>query len=327
LGTGIGREDFNAEKCRYHKIIIMTDADVDGSHIRTLLLTFFFRQMPELIERGYLYIAQPPLYRAKRGSSEVYLKDDAALEDHLTGAVIQENSVFVTATGEQIAGPDLRRLIGEARAVKQRIERLAQHLPPRVIEQAAISAALDPRVLTDSARAGAAAAAVAGRLDALEAPADRGWKGAALPGGGLELVRTLRGVGERHVIGAAVIDSAEARRLNALADELQAVFGAHGAFIVKGAEHKITGPLDLVASVIELGRKGVAIQRYKGLGEMNPEQLWVTTLDPDARMLLQVKVEHADEAESVFSTLMGDTVETRREFIEVNALKVANLDV
>jgi DNA gyrase subunit B len=327
LGTSIGREDFNADKCRYHKIIIMTDADVDGSHIRTLLLTFFYRQMPELIERGYLYIAQPPLYRAKRGSSEVYLKDDAALEEHLTGAVIQEGSVFVSGAGEQIAGPDLRRLIGEARAVKRRIERLAQHLPLRVIEQAAISAALDPRVLTDGEQAAAAAAAVAGRLDALEAPPERGWTGGALPGGGFELTRMLRGVGERHVIGAAVIDSAEARRLNALADELQGGYGAHGTFIVKGAEHRITGPLDLVASVIELGRKGVAIQRYKGLGEMNPDQLWVTTLDPDARTLLQVKVEHADDAESVFSTLMGDTVETRREFIEVNALKVANLDV
>jgi DNA gyrase subunit B len=327
LGTSIGRDDFNPDKCRYHKIIIMTDADVDGSHIRTLLLTFFFRQMPELIERGYLYIAQPPLYRAKRGSSEVYLKDDAALEDHLTSAVIQDSSVFVTAKGEQIAGADLRRLIGEARAVKRRIERLAQHLPVRVIEQAAISAALDHGVLTDSGQAAAAAAATAGRLDALEAPVDRGWIGAPLSGGGIELVRKLRGVEERHCIGAAVIDSAEARRLNALASDLQAVYNDHGTFIVKGIEHTISGPLALIASVIELGRKGVAIQRYKGLGEMNPEQLWVTTLDPNARTLLQVKVAHADDAESVFSTLMGDTVETRREFIEVNALKVANLDV
>ncbi len=327
LGTGIGREDFNVDKCRYHKIIIMTDADVDGSHIRTLLLTFFFRQMPELIERGYLYIAQPPLYRAKRGSSEVYLKDDAALQDHLTNAVIQDSSVFVTANGEQIAGADLRRLIGEARAVKQRIERLAQHLPLHVIEQAALAAALDPAVLTDKDRAATAAAAVAERLDALEPAADRGWSGLPLAGGGFELVRTLRGVEERHVIGAAVVDSAEARRLNALAPELQAVYNGHGRFLVKGAEHTVTGPLALVASVIELGRKGLAIQRYKGLGEMNPEQLWVTTLDPDARTLLRVKIEHADDAENVFSTLMGDTVETRREFIEVNALKVANLDV
>ncbi len=327
LGTGIGREDFNPDKCRYHKIIIMTDADVDGSHIRTLLLTFFYRQMPELIERGYLYIAQPPLYRAKRGSSEVYLKDDAALEDHLTGAIVDDSAVFVTGSGEQIAGADLRRLIGEARAIKRRIERLAQHLPLRVIEQAAISAALDPGVLVDRDLAAAAAAAVAARLDALEAESDRGWTGVSVAGGGLEVVRTLRGVTERHVIGTAVIDSTEARRLNALAGALKTVYGEHGALTVKGADFPITGPLALVARVIELGRKGVAIQRYKGLGEMNPEQLWVTTLDPEARTLLRVKIEHADDAENVFSTLMGDTVETRREFIEVNALKVANLDV
>jgi DNA gyrase subunit B len=327
LGTGIGRDDFDADKCRYHKIIIMTDADVDGSHIRTLLLTFFFRQMPEIIEKGYLYIAQPPLYRAKRGSSEVYLKDDAALQEYLFAAAIDEGAVFLSFSGEQIAGPDLRALAEEARGTKVLLERLAQHVPLRLLEQAAISATLDPHVLSDRKEAETKAASVAQRLDALEAPAERGWQGAPLPSGGLEFTRTLRGVGERHVIDHAVIDSSEARRLNARAGSLQQLYGGHGKLVVKDKEHPITGPVALVDTVSGLGRKGVAIQRYKGLGEMNPEQLWQTTLDPNARTLLQVKVSHADDAEEVFSTLMGDTVETRREFIETNALKVANLDV
>jgi DNA gyrase subunit B len=327
LGTGIGREDFDANKCRYHKIIIMTDADVDGSHIRTLLLTFFFRQMPELIERGYLYIAQPPLYRAKRGSSEVYLKDDTALEDHLMGAAIDEGTVFVTFEGQQIAGVDLRTLVEEARAVKVQLVRLAQHVPLRILEQAAISAALDPEVLADRDRAATSAAYVAKRLDSLELPVERGWRGAPIAEGELEFTRTLRGVSERHVIDGAVIGSSEARRINAKAGELQKLYAGHGKLQIKGKEHPITGPVGLVDTIMDLARKGVAIQRYKGLGEMNPDQLWETTLDVEARTLLQVKVNHVDDAEEVFSTLMGDTVETRREFIEENALKVANLDV
>ena len=327
LGTGIGHEDFNADKCRYHKIIIMTDADVDGSHIRTLLLTFFFRQMPELIERGYLYIAQPPLYRAKRGSSEVYLKDDTALEDHLMSAAIDDGAVFVTFEGEQIAGADLRTLVDEARSVKVQLVRLAQHVPLRMLEQAAISAALDPEVLSDRDLATSTAAYVAKRLDELEPPAEHGWRGAPLADGDLEFSRTLRGVYERHVIDGAVIGSSEARRINAKAGDLQKLYAHHGKLQIKGREYPITGPVSLVDTVMELARKGVSIQRYKGLGEMNPDQLWVTTLDADARTLLQVRVNHVDEAEKVFSTLMGDTVETRREFIEENALKVANLDV
>ncbi|TVR98770.1 MAG: DNA topoisomerase (ATP-hydrolyzing) subunit B [Rhodospirillales bacterium] len=327
LGTSIGREDFDIEKCRYHKIIIMTDADVDGSHIRTLLLTFFFRQMPELIERGYLYIAQPPLFRAKRGASEVYLKDGPALEEYLTNTVIQDSAVLVTASEEQIAGADLRGLIDVSRRVRSRLERLAQHVPLRIIEQAAIAAALDPGLISDRARAVAAATQVAERLNSLEPPSDRGWQGAVLADGALSFTRTLRGIAESHRIGPAVIDSAEARRLNARAEELQAVFSGRGTLRVKDTDHPITGPVDLVETVMAIGRKGVAIQRYKGLGEMNAEQLWETTLDPEARTLLQVKVAHVDDAEEVFSTLMGDTVETRREFIEQNALKVANLDV
>jgi DNA gyrase subunit B len=328
LGTSIGREDFDVEKCRYHRIIIMTDADVDGSHIRTLLLTFFFRQMPDIIERGYLYIAQPPLYRAKRGTSEVYLKDDAALQEYLFAAAIDEGAVFQTFSGGQIAGVDLRDLAEDARILKGLLERLAQHVPLRIVEQAAISAALDPQLLLDRQKAASTADYIAKRLDALEVPAERGWQGATLDnGGGLVFTRTLRGVSERHALDGAVIESGEARRLNAKAGILQQIYGKHGILSVKDKQHPITGPVALVDTISGLGRKGVAIQRYKGLGEMNPDQLWQTTLDPDARTLLQVKVNHADDAEEVFSTLMGDTVETRREFIEVNALKVANLDV
>jgi len=328
LGTGIGHEDFDADKCRYHRIIIMTDADVDGSHIRTLLLTFFYRQMPAVIERGYLYIAQPPLYRAKRGSSEVYLKDDPALQEHLFSAAIDEGAVFHTFAGEQIAGADLRALAQEARTVRSLLERLAQHLPMRILEQAAIAAALDPQVLADPDRASVAAASIARRLDAMEIAAERGWEGMALAGGGgFTLIRSLRGVAERQVIGPAVIESSEARRLNSRAAVLQQLYGEPGRLVVKDKEHPVAGPVSLVDTISGLGRKGMAIQRYKGLGEMNPDQLWQTTLDPDARTLLQVRVSHADDAEEVFSTLMGDTVETRREFIEQNALKVANLDV
>jgi DNA gyrase subunit B len=207
------------------------------------------------------------------------------------------------------------------------MDRLARHVPLAVIEQAAISAALDPAVLSDQILATEAAAYVARRLDALADPADRGWQGRPLDDGGLEFSRMLRGVSERHVIDGAVIGSSEARRLNSGAAELQALYGSHGTFTVKDKEHTVTGPVSLHDAVLETGRRGVTIQRYKGLGEMNPGQLWETTLDPEARTLLQVKVDHADDAEEVFSTLMGDTVETRREFIEKNALKVANLDV
>jgi len=327
LGTGIGREDFNAEKCRYHKIIVMTDADVDGSHIRTLLLTFFYRQMPELVERGYLYIAQPPLYRAKRGNSEVYLKDDPALEDHLFAGAIDEGAVFQVYDGAQVAGNDLRAVVEEARAVKGSLNHLARHVPVRVIEQAAISSALDPEILSDSERATATADYIAKRLDALEPELERGWQGAPLDDGGLAFTRTLRGVTERHVIDGTLIRSSDARRVNEKAGQLQKLYARHGTLVLKDKEHAVTGPVSLVDTILGLGRKGVSIQRYKGLGEMNPEQLWETTLDPNVRSLLQVKVSHTDDAEDVFSTLMGDIVEPRRDFIQQNALKVANLDV
>ncbi|HJN23679.1 MAG TPA: DNA topoisomerase (ATP-hydrolyzing) subunit B [Rhodospirillales bacterium] len=327
LGTGIGSEDFDIDKCRYHKIIIMTDADVDGSHIRTLLLTFFYRQMPAIIERGYLYIAQPPLYRTKKGNSEVYLKDDVALEDHLFNVAIDEGLLFTGFDGVQVAGADLRFLVDEARAVKVLLGGLAEHLPLRVVEQAAISGALQPLILSDGARASSAAEYIAKRLDALEIETERGWTGTPLDDGGLMFSRTLRGVAERYVIDGTLIRSTEARRLDEKAATLQKIYQGHGKLVFKDQESVITGPVSLVDTVMEIGRKGVNIQRYKGLGEMNPDQLWETTLDPNARMLLQVRVSHADAAEEVFSTLMGDMVEPRREFIQMNALKVANLDV
>ena len=327
LGTGIGRDDFNVEKCRYHKIIIMTDADVDGSHIRTLLLTFFFRQMPELIERGYLYIAQPPLYRAKRGNSEVYLKDDPALEEYLFNTAIDEGTVLTTFDGSQVAGADLRALAEEARRVKSLLQHLARHVPLAVVEQAAIAGAINPRILSDTEHAAETAEYVAKRLDALETELERGWHGSVLEDGGLEFHRTLRGVTERHVIDGTLIRSTEGIKVDERAAELQSIYAKHATLAAKDKEFQVTGPVSLVETIMDLGRKGIAFQRYKGLGEMNPDQLWETTLDPNVRALLQVKVSHADDAEEVFSTLMGDLVDPRREFIQTNALKVANLDV
>ncbi len=327
LGTGIGPEEFNAEKCRYHKVVIMTDADVDGSHIRTLLLTFFYRQMPEIIEKGFLYIAQPPLYRAKRGNSEVYLKDDRALEDYLFNTVLGDDCVFTLHDGSQLAGQDLRAVVEESRIVKTLLSNLSQRVPLAIVEQAAITGALNPDLLSNPEAAIEAATYIAKRLDHLENEVERGWQGARLEDGSLEFSRVVRGVREVHVIGGVVMRSAEARKLDEMAASLQKTYIGHGNLSAKENEHVITGPVALVDKVTELGRKGIAMQRYKGLGEMNPEQLWETTLDPNVRSLLQVRVGHAEEATEVFSTLMGDVVEPRREFIQANALKVANLDV
>ena len=327
LGTGIGMEDFNADKARYHKIIIMTDADVDGSHIRTLLLTFFYRQMPELIERGYLYIAQPPLYRAKHGKSEVYLKDDRALEDYLINAGI-EDCVFNLANGSQVAGQDLKGLIEFSRIVKNQIIGLSARVPVKISEQAAIAGVLSPQILSDSKQADEVAVYIASRLDALESEVEKGWAGKSLSDGGLSFVRMLRGVPDGpHIIDGAVIRSVEARGLDANTVELQQSFEAHGVLVAKDKEFCITGPISLFDAIMDIGRQGVGMQRYKGLGEMNPEQLWETTLDPNVRTLLQVTANHVDEAEDVFSTLMGDVVEPRRNFIQANALNVVNLDV
>ena len=327
LGTGIGHEDFNADKARYHHIIIMTDADVDGSHIRTLLLTFFYRQMPELIERGYLYIAQPPLYRAKKGNTEVYLKDDRNLEDFLMREGLGD-LVLELADGAQISGADLLKITDTARQVKKMLEPLTLKVGSRdVVEQAAVAGALNPSILTSEEHAQNATEYIAVRLDALAPGTERGWQGNVNENGGLTFTRQLRGVPQRFVIDGDLIRSAEARRLDVMTTELQATYEKPSILIAKEKRHRITGAVALVDQVMEQGRKGVSVQRYKGLGEMNPEQLWETTLDPDARSLLQVRVSHADEAGKLFSTLMGDVVEPRRDFIQSNALKVENLDV
>ena len=327
LGTGIGREEFDISKLRYHKIIIMTDADVDGSHIRTLLLTFFYRQMPELIERGHLYIAQPPLYRAKRGESLQYLKDDRELESYLiTNGV--KGARMELGDGQQIAGDDLHRLVDRAVRAKHLLDPLARKVSNAdIVEQAAIAGVLNPDIIPDAVRAGEAAAYVATRLDALTPEHERGWEGEAAPDGGLVFSRSLRGVTERRQLDATLIRSSESRRLDAMASELQDTYLKHASLISKDRTIRVAGPRALVDVIFELGRKGVTISRYKGLGEMNPDQLWETTLDPNVRALLQVKVAHSDEAEDIFSTLMGDVVEPRREFIQSHALEVANLDV
>ncbi len=328
LGTGIGRDDFNADKARYHKIIIMTDADVDGSHIRTLLLTFFYRQMPDLIARGYVYIAQPPLYRVSRGKSQVYLKDDRALEDYLMGAAL-DDAILTLADGTQRAGADLRAVVETARTVKHLVEPLVRKVGnPALVEQAVIAGVLNPTLLAEPEKAAEAAAYVARRMDELSDPYERGWTGEVDEyEGGFVFARTLRSVPERYAIDGSMLRSAEARRLDGMAGDLQAVYGRPAVVAFKEREVPVLGPVGLFDAIMVQTRKGIEVQRYKGLGEMNPEQLWETTLDPDARTLLQVRVGHVDESEEVFSTLMGDVVEPRRDFIQTNALNVANLDV
>ncbi|GAA0603221.1 DNA topoisomerase (ATP-hydrolyzing) subunit B [Craurococcus roseus] len=327
LGTGIGpgepaKGGFDPNKLRYHRIVIMTDADVDGSHIRTLLLTFFFRQMPQLIERGNLYIAQPPLYRAKRGNEERYLKDDRALEDYLLEKALSGARLRL-ADGREAAGDELRAEVELMRQLAARVRRLAANVPVEIVEQAAVAGALTP----DEDRALAAGQALAARLDALAPPAERGWKVAAGPDG-LQIARTVRGVAERHTLTPTALRSAEARWLDERREVLAREFGAAPATLVlDGAEAAVHGPVMAFDRVLAQGRKGLAINRFKGLGEMNPDQLWKTTLDPEARVLLRVRVEDVEDAETVFSTLMGDVVEPRRDFIVTNALKVANLDV
>lgn len=327
LGTGIGRDDFNADKCRYHKIVIMTDADVDGSHIRTLLLTFFYRQMPELIERGYVYIAQPPLYKAKRGNSIIYLKDDREMEDYLIRGGCDE-AVLEQAGGEKIMGQDLISFVEKTVKARSLITALSVKAPEKIVEQMAIAGLFEQSVLQDRTQLQQVLAGLALKLDSMEAEYDKGWKAEILADGAISFNRTLRGVKEDHVIGTSVIDSAEAKVLNEMRHFLHENFAAASRLISKsGGEKRIDGPVTLVDAVMGAGKKGISLQRYKGLGEMNPEQLWETTLDPEARSLLQVKIDHMEEADEVFSTLMGDVVEPRKEFIQENALNVVNLDI
>ena len=327
LGTGIGRDDFDANKCRYHKIVIMTDADVDGAHIRTLLLTFFYRQMPELIERGYIYIAQPPLYKAKRGNSIIYLKDDREMEEYLIGGGTDE-AVLETSGGEKIMGQDLVELVRQTMKAKALLSTLSIKAPEKILEQMAIEGLFNQDVLNDKEALKVGLEKIVVRLDEHEAEYDRGWKADILSDGAISFYRTLRGVKEEHVVGASVFDSIEARVLNEMHAFLKTNFAASSKLITKNGDVKrISGPVGLVDAVISAGKKGITLQRYKGLGEMNPEQLWETTLDPEARSLLQVKIDHMEEADEVFSTLMGEVVEPRKEFIQENALNVVNLDI
>jgi DNA gyrase subunit B len=326
LGTGIGRDDFNIEKLRYHKIIIMTDADVDGAHIRTLLLTFFYRQMPEIIERGHLYIAQPPLYKVRRGSSETYLKNEKALADFLIATGI-EDMVLTLHDGSQRAGPDLQDIVAKARAIRNVLDGIPGKYPHFVVEQAAIAGALNPKALAEPEQAATAAAYIARRLDLLSEETERGWTGEATEDGGLRFAREVRGVREEVLIDAPLISSADARRLDSYTAHLQEVYVKAATLRRKDDAHAIRSPSQLLEAVMAAGSKGNTVQRYKGLGEMNPDQLWETTLDRDARSLLQVKIRELDEADDLFVKLMGDVVEPRRDFIRENALSVANLDI
>ncbi|MEA3061779.1 MAG: gyrase subunit [Sphingomonadales bacterium] len=350
MGTGIGRDDFNIEKLRYHKVVIMTDADVDGAHIRTLLLTFFYRQMPEIIERGHLFIAQPPLYKVAKGRSEVYLKDDGRLDDYLVDAGIGA-MVLETAEGTR-SGEDLRQLAEHARRVRSLMRYVPRRYDPMLIEALALCGALNPH-LRD--RAGAVARTAAW-LQAGDAEAQ--WTGEMGADGDYVLRRLWRGVTDHHIVDHKFVASAEARKLHGLAAEQAAAYAAQARLVsLKGAaaaaaeepapEEDTPGaalgpssdkapdprgslvrrPTELLEAILAAGRKGLSIQRYKGLGEMNADQLWETTLDPDNRSLLRVEVAQADIADEIFTRLMGDVVEPRRDFIQENALNVANLDV
>ncbi|WP_333816918.1 DNA topoisomerase (ATP-hydrolyzing) subunit B [Tabrizicola sp.] len=323
LGTGIGRDEFDIGKLRYHKVVIMTDADVDGAHIRTLLLTFFFRQMPDLIEGGYLYIAQPPLYKVARGKSEVYLKDQAALDDYLV-EMGTEGAVLRLTDGTEIAGNDLARIIEGARQFRRVLDAFPTHYPRAILEQAALAGAFDPGRADDDLQA--VADTVARRLNLIAPEFERGWHGRITQDHGIRLSRILRGVEELRTLDGAVLRSGEARRLSQIAGQYRDIYRDPARLVRKDREQPIHGPVDLLKSILAEGEKGLTLQRYKGLGEMNPDQLWETTLDPEARTLLQVKVDDLAEADDIFSKLMGDVVEPRRDFIQQNALSVEHLD-
>ncbi|WP_144223355.1 DNA topoisomerase (ATP-hydrolyzing) subunit B [Mesorhizobium amorphae] len=330
LGTSIGKDEFNADKLRYHKIIIMSDADVDGAHIRTLLLTFFFRQMPELIERGHLYIAQPPLYKVSRGKSSQYIKNEGAFEEFLISSGVEDASLTLTS-GEVRIGQDLASAVSDALGVRQLINGLHTRYNRSVVEQAAIAGGLNPAVFSDLGRANAMAETIAKRLDVIAEDTERGWQGRTSTSndgtGGYVFERTVRGVREVVQLDMGLINSADARQLDRYAARLAEVYSEPPQLRRRETSEMISGPLALLDAIFAAGRKGLTMQRYKGLGEMNAEQLWETTLDPNVRSLLQVKVNDATDADSLFARLMGDEVEPRREFIQENALSVANLDI
>ena len=331
IGAGVGNnleleDSIKIEKARYHKIIIMTDADVDGSHIRTLILTFFFRHMKPLIEAGYLYIAQPPLYRAKKGSSEVYLKDDTALDDYLIQSGLKE-AKLITGEGLEMAGPDLEDAAKISLNASRNIETLDNLIGSKgVIEQAAIAGLLNSQHLSNKD----AAEYLAKRMDSVSTEYEKGWTG-SVNDHGIIVSRVLRGVKEETIINNDIISRVEAQNLDNMAVKLQELFGNGSNKVLfkntSGLTEVIIGPISLRDAVFKIGKKGAQVSRYKGLGEMNPEQLWETTLDPDARVLLQVQVEQEEDAQEAFSSLMGEAVEERRAFIQENALKVSNLDI
>jgi DNA gyrase subunit B len=328
LGTGIGRAEdgsgFNLAKLRYHKIIIMTDADVDGAHIRTLLLTFFYRQMPELVEKGHVYIAQPPLYKVAKGKSETYLKDQRALEDYLIDSGL-EGSVMTLGTGETRTAKDLRDIVDQARVISKHIDELHSRYSRVIVEQAAIGGAFDAQLLHSADAATRVAEKVAHQLNAIAEETERGWEG-RFGNDGYLFKREVRGVTEVQALDRQLLGSLEARRLNEKQAHLAEIYSAPGVLKRKDGEKSIHGPRSLLDAVYEIGRKGLSLQRYKGLGEMNPNQLWETTLDTNARSLLQVNVKEIDEANTIFDELMGDNVAPRRLFIEQNAL-TASVDV
>ena len=329
LGTSIGKDEtsgFNPDKLRYHKIIIMTDADVDGAHIRTLLLTFFFRQMPELIERGHIYIAQPPLYKVTRGKSSQYIKDEAAFEDFLIETGLEEASLQL-GNGEVRASADLMAVVNDARNLRTLLAGLHTRYDRAVVEQAVIAGAMNVEASNDPAKAQALADAVAKRLDMIAEDMERGWSGSYSPEEGFRFERMLRGVKDTALIDMALLGSADARQLDRFSERLTEVYATPPVLRRKDKSETISGAIQLLEAIFATGRKGLSLQRYKGLGEMNADQLWETTLDPNARSLLQVKIPDVTSADALFSRLMGDEVEPRREFIQDNALSVANLDV
>lgn len=323
LGTGIGRDEFNLSKLRYHKIVIMTDADVDGAHIRTLLLTFFYRQMPELVEAGHLFVAQPPLYKVSRGKSEVYLKDQGALDEYLVQQGV-DGAILRLGSGAEIGGQDLTRVVDGARQLRRVLDAFPTHYPRHILEQAAIAGAFVPGAV--DANLQGIADQVAIRLNQIALEYEQGWTGRITQDHGIRLSRILRGVEEMRTLDGPMLRSGEARKAGSFTESLQEVYGTTATLVRKDRNLTIHGPLDLLDVILKEGEKGLTLQRYKGLGEMNPDQLWETTLDPDARTLLQVKIEDAAEADDLFTKLMGDVVEPRREFIQSNALNVENLD-
>ncbi|WP_426020464.1 DNA topoisomerase (ATP-hydrolyzing) subunit B [Brevundimonas sp. DWR2-3-1b1] len=317
LGTGIGRDDFNADKLRYHKIILMADADVDGAHIRTLLLTFFYRQMPELITRGHVYIAQPPLYKVAKGKQSRYLKDQSEMDSYLIEEGSSEAELDLS-TGERRLGLDLQSLVREAKSFSAGVDRLSQRAPAFAIEQGALAG-----LFAETSDMATASAAAAVRLNLYAEEGDGDWTGAPGEQGAVVFTRTRRAVQETIVLEETLIRSLDARRLAERAQAFDGVFVSPATYRRKDKSTTIRGPLDLLNAVLDAGKKGLSIQRYKGLGEMNPEQLWETTLDSNARTLLQVSVEHEEDANDLFAKLMGDVVEPRREFIQENALDAA----